>query len=202
VAISVANGTTWATNFYKGITFASADELIIGNNVQNVVSGYYRWHWLQSAGTNIAVTLASGQGYSIAAGDINKVLEMTQANLLSGSTQLPDLIIFSDFLVPLTGTTGQSIAVSLNSPTTIRLWPAPDASYTFQFRYYARPVVFTANTESYQCPDNFGNVVRAGVIWEAGKLLDDDRVPQFQKDFYESLAKLRDVERATMGVRR
>src|SRR6185295_15044765 len=137
------------------------------------------------------VTFASGQAYSLDSSQQNKVLELASANLKSGSTQLPELLIWSDPIVPLTSTTGQPYAVSLTSPTTIRLYPAPVATYTFQFRYYARPVTFAANSESYQCPDNFGDVIRAGMIWQAALFLDDDRAPEFEKTFYAALSDLK-----------
>lgn len=201
MAVTVANGTTWATDFFKGIAFSATDELIVANNNQSAITSAYRWHWTQAAGTNIAVTTPT-QAYSIAAGEQDKVLEIASANLLSGSTQLPELLIYSDPIVPLTSTTGQPLAVSMTGPTAIRLYPAPDASYTFQFRYYARPIVFAANTESYQCPANFGVVVRDGIIWQAALFLDDERAPEFGKTFYAGLNQLIEIEKRTMEVRR
>ena len=104
MAILVSDATTWATSYLKGITFSTADELSLANNVQSAVSSFYRWHWTQTAGTDIA--LASGtQGYNLAAADQNKVLELAYANIKSGSTELPELLIYSDPVVPLTSTT-------------------------------------------------------------------------------------------------
>lgn len=198
MAYTVANLTTWATNTFKGVSLSTADELSIANNVQNAIVGRYRWLWTLTAGANISVSSGT-QEYNLAAADQDKVLEIADANLLSGSTDLPALIVQSDPVVPISEATGQPIGVSLLSSTRLRLWPTPGASYTFQWRYYARPVVFTNNTDQWTIPDNFANVSRAGVVWQLAQFLDDDRAESFRQQFDALLQELVDKEAATAG---
>lgn len=186
---------TQAISYVKGpTTFATAEEVRIANEVQSIVSGAYRWHWLATAGTNIAVSSGT-QAYTMAAGDQDKVLAIMDANLLSGSTQLPSLSVWSDPIVPLSSTTGQPIAVSMTSTTAIRLWPTPGATYTFQWRYYARPVIFTTNAESFQCPGAFDAVIKLGMAWHVLVWADDTRADGFKNDFYLELARLIELEK-------
>lgn len=198
MALAVSDITTHARSFFKASSdFATAEEVRLANNVQSIVTGHYRWHWLLTAGTGVA-TVSGTQDYSFNSADQNKVMEIASANLLSGSTQLAELLVYSDPPLPLYSTTGQPIAVSVISPTAYRLWPTPGAVYTFQFRYYARPVVFTANTASYQCPDSFADVLKAGMTWQLMEWADDTRAPEWEKRFYGQLDRLVVLERRLM----
>ncbi len=139
------------------------------------------------------------------AGNQNLVLAIAEANLLDGSTEEPNLLVWSDPLPPkrLSGAaTGQPISVSLISPTQIRLWPTPDATYTFQWRYHARPVIFTANTNNWDIPEAFTDVVKVGMLWQGGEFQDDVRAPEWKKDFFSLLANHKRIELMTVGRRR
>ena len=199
MALTVNQATLHAQAFFKApSTYASGEELRIANSIQTIISSYYKWHWLIAAATNIAV-VSGTRDYTMAAGDQNTVFAIQQANLLSGSTELPSLTVFSDPILDRTSTAAQPYAVSLLSPTQVRLFPSPNATYTFQWRKYARPVVFAATSESYQIPDAFTAVAKLGVVWMYLEYADDTRAPGFQKAFYEALAEHKAAELGTVA---
>lgn len=179
-------------------TAFSAEEVRSANDIQSRISTYCLWHWLLAAGTNVAISSGT-QDYTINSADQNKVQAIYDANLLEGSTEQPQLSVASIFALPKTSTTGQPIGVCLLSPTSIRLWPTPDATYTFQWRYYARPITFAANSESYQCPDNFENVILNLNIWKLMQLMDDDRADNQYKIAANELAQLKESEMKTVS---
>lgn len=203
MAFSVANSTSYVTDTLKlaSSTFAAATELRMANTIQTEITSFHRWHWAITAGTDIAISSGT-QEYSMAAGNQNKVLAITEANLLEGATEQPDLLVQSDYLVPKTSTSGQPIAVSLISQTQIRLWPLPDATYTFQWQYYKRPVVFAANSENWDIPEAFTDVVKAGMLWQGGEFQDDVRAPEWKKDFFSLLANHKRIDGITIGRNR
>ena len=199
MAFTVANSSAHAQAFLKvPSTYAANEELRFANTVQTIISSYYRWHWLIAAATNIAVSSGT-QDYTMAAGDQNTVYAIAQANLLSGSTELPPLVIYSDPLLDKSSTTGQPYAVSLLSPTQVRLYPTPGATYTFQWRKYARPTIFAVNTEAWQIPEAFTAAAKLGMCWQYALYADDSRAPELQKTFYDALAEHKAAELATMS---
>ena len=199
MALTVANSSAHAQAFLKvPSTYAASEELRLANTVQTIISSYYRWHWLVTAATNIAVSSGT-QDYTMAAGDQNTVYAIAQANLLSGTTELPPLVIYSDPLLDKSSTTGQPYAVSLLSPTQVRLYPTPGATYTFQWRKYARPTIFAANTEAWQIPEAFTAAAKLGMCWQYALYADDSRAPELQKTFYDALAEHKAAELATMS---
>lgn len=202
MAISVANAYSHATATMKLIsTGFSAETVRFANDVQSRISTFHFWTWLLTAGTNIAM-VAGTQDYNMAAGDQSKVQEIAEANLLSGTTELPPLLTRSSPVLTKSATQGQPYAVGLISPTAVRLLPVPDAAYTFQWRYYAMPVVFTLTTDNYQCPDTFENVILQGNIWKLMQLMDDDRQDTQYQRFIAELSELRRSDLRTAGRRR
>lgn len=206
MAFSVANATSYATSMLKLSSSAlnSADELRIANLINTEIVMFYRWHWSITAGTDITIS-SDTQDYSMAAGNQNKVLAIAEANLLDGSTEEPNLMVWSDPILPkrLSGaSTGQPIAVSLISPTKVRLWPTPDATYTFQWQFYARPVIFTANSEAWDIDEALTDVVKAGVLWQVMILQDDVREDTQKQDFFSLLSNHKRIELMTAGRRR
>lgn len=198
MALTVNQAMLHAISFIKGpSTYASSEEVRFANTVQSIISGYSRWHWNITAATDIAVS-SGDQDKSMAAGDQNKVLAIQNANLLEGSTEQPDLWICSDPLLPKTSTTGQPFAISLLSPSQIRLYPKADATYTLQWRFYKRPVVMTANSESFDIPEAFTDVCKAGMLWQVLTYADDDRAPTAEKTFYDLLKNHKTVETRTV----
>lgn len=199
MALTVNQAMLHAIALIKGpSTYASSEEVRMANTVQSIISSYYRWHWLVAAATNISVS-STNQDLTMAAGDQNTVLAIQQAHLLEGTTPQPPLLICSDSIPDATTTTGQPWAAALLSPTQIRLYPAADASYTLVWRKYARPVVFTANSESFQIPDAFTDVAKAGMRWQVLDHADDDRAASWKQTFYDLLKNHRQVEERTMG---
>ena len=206
MAFSVANSTSYVTDTLKlrSATLAAATELRMANLIQTEITSFHRWHWSITAGTDIAISSGT-QDYSMDSGNQNLVLAIAEANLLDGSTEEPNLMVWSDPLPPkrLSGAaTGQPISVSLISPTQIRLWPTPDATYTFQWRYYARPVIFTSNSNNWDIPEAFTDVVKVGMLWQGGEFQDDVRTPEWKKDFFSLLANHKRIELMTVGRRR
>lgn len=178
--------------------YASAEEVRIANTVQSVISSHYRWHWLITAGQD--VTVSSGtQDYTLNATDQNKVYAIATANLTEGATEQSELLVQSDNQLPATSESGQPFGVCLLSPTQIRFFPNPDATYTFGWRYYARPVVFTANSENFQIPDAFTDTAKAGVVWQVLTYADDTRAPEWEKTFKELLNHHMRAEMQTTG---
>lgn len=220
MALTIALGWAHAIAALKlPSTAFTAEEVKSANDVQSRISGYYNWHWLLTAGTNHTV-VAGTQDYTMAAADQNKVQAIATANLLSGTVNLAALNVNSHPLLPKADTTSAArerpYAMGLLSVTQVRYYPVSDAAYTGQWTYYARPIVFAANTESYQCPDSFENVILAGNLWKLFQLLDDDRAGIAQAnprtgemqytgqlgDFMSQLEAQEEQERRTMGRNR
>ncbi len=183
-------------------TAFTAEEVKSANDVQSRISGYYNWHWLLTAGTNHTV-VAGTQDYTMTAADQNKVQAIATANLLSGTTELAALNVNSHPMLSRADTTAAArerpYAMGLISPTQVRYYPVPDASYTGKWVYFARAIVFAANTETYQCPDSFENVILAGNLWKLFQLLDDDRATPQEQDFMLQLEKQKEQEMRTTG---
>ena len=197
VAISVSDITTLARNFLKvNASYASAEEIRLANTVNSIISGYYHWHWNVTAGTDVTLSTTT-QDNTIAAADQNKVLAIQNAYLKDGSTTLPNLLIQSDQTLPVTDTTGRPVAVSMLSPTAIRLWPLASSAFTFVWRFFKRPIVFTANTEAYDSPDAFLEVAKAGMIWQLMDYADDDRATRWSQTFFALLEGLKKREQMT-----
>jgi hypothetical protein len=206
MSFTVANATSYVTSTLKlsSTTYSAADELRMANLIQTEISMFHLWNWAITAGTDISIS-SSTQEYSMDSGDQNKVLAIYKANLLDGSTEEPQLIPWSAGGLPRRlrgGATGQPIAVGLISPTKITLWPTPDATYTFQWHYYARPTIFTVNSATWDIPEAFTNVVKAGVLWQGMVLQDDVREESQKNTFFSLLANHKRVEMMTVGRRR
>ena len=206
MAFSVANASSYATSMLKLSSSAlnAADELRIANLINTEIVMFHLWHWSIAAGTDIAISSGT-QEYSMDSGDQNKVLAIYKSNLLSGSTEEPQLMNWSATGLPrrLSGAaTGQPIAVGLISPTKITLWPTPDATYTFQWHYHARPAIFTVNSTAWDIPEAFTDVVKAGVLWQVMILQDDVREERQKQNFFSLLGNHKRVEAMTTGIRR
>lgn len=171
------------------------------NDVQSRISGFYNWHWLLTAGTNISV-VAGTQDYTMAAADQNKVAAIGTGNLLTGTTELPPLMTNDHPMLPKWSAQERPYAMGLISPTTLRFFPVPDATYTGKWTYYAQPAVFAASGDSYQCPDTFENAILAGNIWKLYQVMDDDRAVAQEQDFMLQLSELRNKEFRTAGRNR
>lgn len=186
-------------------TAFTAEEVKSANDVQSRISGYYNWHWLLTAGSNHTV-VAGTQDYTMNAADQDKVQAIATANLLTGTTELAALNVNSHPLLPRgdsdSAARQRPYAMGLLSVTQVRYYPVPDAAYTGKWTYYARPIVFTTNAGTYQCPDSFENVILAGNLWKLFQLLDDDRADNQEKDFMLQLEKQKEQELRTMGKRR
>jgi len=199
MAITIANATTHARAVLKlPASYASAEELRIANTVNTLIVSYTNWHWNIAAATNIAVSSGT-QDYSMAAGDQNRVMGIHDANLLEGSTEQPSLLAFSRPVLQRSSTTGQPYAVCLLSVTQLRLFPVPDASYTLQWRYYDRPTVFAANTESWDVPEALADVAKTGMVWQLLLYGDDDRSERYEKIFFSMLENHKRIEERTMN---
>ena len=175
----------------------SAQEVNSANDIQSTISSFHLWHWTLTAGATIA-TVAGTQDYSMGAADQNKVLSIAVANLLEGSTEQPPLQV-SEIMLPRYTTQGQPFCCGLLSQTQIRMYPNPDAVYTFKWTYYARPVIFTTNAGSYDCPDTFSNVIFELNIWKVMQLMDDDRQEKQYEKGIALLSNLRQIEFKTVG---
>lgn len=199
MSISAATAFAHALALLKLPADGFAAELLnCANDVQSRISGFHNWHWLLTAGTNIAV-VAGTQDYTMAAGDQEKVAAIGTANLLSGSTELPPLLVWAYPMLPKWTTQARPYTIGVISPTQLRFFPVPDATYTGKWTYYARPAVFTLSAQTYQCPDAFDNVILAGNIWKLYQAMDDDRAVAQEQDFMLQLNELRSREFRTAG---
>lgn len=182
-------------------TYASSEEVRFANTIESIVVGFYPWHWSIAAATDIAVSSGT-QDYTMDASDQNDVFAIMQANLLEGGTEQHELWDQSELGLPITSTTGQPYAVALLTPTQVRFFPSPDATYTFQWRKHARPTIHTANSENWDIPEAFTDVVKSGMIWQILSYADDTRAQEWKNRFDELLANHRRVEQITMGRNR
>jgi hypothetical protein len=181
-----------------GANYASNEEVRMANTINSIIGMYYRWHWMSASGGDISVSLGT-QDYSLTAGDQNTVLAIQNGYLTDASNTYPPLTVEGNIALPVTNDSGRPYAVGLLSPTLMRFFPNPDATYVFHWRKHKRPTVFTANTESYDCPSSFDAVVKAGILWQLLDYQDDVRSTNWQKTFYDSLGEQKAIERVTMG---
>ncbi len=181
-----------------GSSYASAEEVRLANTVNSIIGSFEKWHWNVATGTGVSVTTGI-QDYTIAAADQLKVLAIQDAYLSSGATKYPQLLVHGYRSLPNTGTSDRPLAVCLMSQTALRLWPNTSGAYTLNWKYYKQPTVFTANTESFDCPDSLRDVVKAGMIWQLLSYQDDARSVEWNKTFYDFLTKTQKVEKMTIG---
>ena len=199
MALTVDQSMAHARSFLKvGTSYASAEEVRFANSVQSAISSFHRWHWNAAAASNISLT-QSTQDYTMVSGDQNTVLAVQNAYLTDASNTYPELLNNGDKTLPVTAIEDRPIAVCLISPTQIRLWPNPNATYTFIWRKHKYPVVITANSESFDIPDAFTDVAKQGMIGQLLTFADDDRSGEETKKFFALLAEQKRRERMTMG---
>ncbi len=201
MALTVNQAYLSAVGYIKApSTYASAaEELRMANTVNDLIVNSNNWSWNITAGTDVSVT-SSAQDYSLAAGDQSKVNALSTANLLSGTTNLPELMVGSMILPVGEAATGKRpYSVCLLSETKIRLHPFPDASYTFQFNYHKRSVIFAANSESWDIPDAFTDVAKAGMIWQVLEYSDDLRAPTAKEMFFGMLKNKQEADERRIG---
>lgn len=178
--------------------YASGEEVRFANNVQSNISSFYRWHWNVDAGANISLT-QSTQDYTINSADQNEVLAVQNAYLTDASNTYPELMISGDKTLPVTTVEDRPTAMALLSPTVIRFWPNPNATYTFIWRKHKYPTIFTANTASFDIPEAFTDIVKQGMISQLLAFADDDRTLPAKQEFQALLAEQKKRERMTMG---
>ena len=109
---------------------------------------------MTTGASDVSISLAV-QDYTMAAGDQNTAMAIQNAYLTDASSTYPPMLVGGDSTLPITTSTDRPYAISLLSPTQLRLHPSPDGTYTLHWRKYSRPTVFTINTESFDCPDAF-----------------------------------------------
>ena len=189
--LTIANVTAHALAFVKGnSTLLSAEELRIAQTVNDYVNNFYPWQWAIVAGTDIS--LVSGtQEYTMAAADQTRVHSITEAWMVTGTTDIIPLVVYDSPPVYTTDTTGRPFALSKINETQVRLFPTPDATYNLEWRFHTAGTVFTANTETYNAPVRFDQAVKAGVIWQFLEFLDDGRSEMWKGMFFNSLELLK-----------
>lgn len=193
---------THALNFLKlESVYGQTEEVRMANTVNEIISNYYRWHWNETDCTNVSLTTPT-QDYTINAVDQNTVLAIASAYLTDASSTYPDMLVGGDKTLSVTSVTGRPMAVQMLSPTKVRVWPAPDATYTLHWRKNKRATVFTTNTETWDVPAAFDSIAKAGMIWQLLAYADDVRAETWQNTFYQWLANQKEVERRTMGRKR
>ena len=197
--MTVQQAMTHARAFLKvGPTYLEVEEVRMCNTVNSIIGMYYRWHWATAEATDISLSIGV-QDYTMASADQNTVLAIQNGYLTDASSTYPPLLIEGNLTLPVSAATGRPHSVGLLSPTQVRFYITPNTSYTFNWRKHKRPTVFTANTESFDCPAAFEAIVKAGLVWQALDYADDDRAPGWQKTFYELLSEQKAIERVAMG---
>ena len=188
-----------ARSFIKvSSTYAAAEELRLANNVQSAISSFHRWHWSAAAATDISLS-ASTQDYTMAAGDQDDVMAIQNAYLTDASTTYAELNTNSDKTLPVTATEDRPVSICMISPTQIRTWPTPNATYTLKWRKHSIGPVFTVNTATWQIPQHFADVAKTGMVWQLLEYHDDERAPAWKVNFDSALALQKRREQLTMG---
>lgn len=203
MALTVNQAFLSAVGYIKAAsTYANvAEELRMANTVNDIIANFHNWSWSLTAGTDVSVT-SSNQDYSLASADQNVVNAISTANLLSGSTNLPELAVGTTILPKGETATGKRpFAVCMLSETQIRLHPFPDASYTFQFNYHIRATEFTANSENWDIPSAWADVAKAGMIWQVLDYSTDSRAQPKQQEFLALLANKKEADMRRIGRR-
>lgn len=197
--MTINQAMTHARAFIKvGSTYLDTEEVRLANTVNSIIGTYYRWHWLATSASNISLSNAI-QDYSLAAGDQNTTMAIQNAYLTDASFTYPAMLIDGNHALPVMASTGRPYAVGLLSPTEIRFFPTPDSSYVLHWRKHKRPTVLTTNTDSFDCPDAFDALIKAGLIWQVLDYKDDTRAQGWQQTFYNMLQEQKAMERVTMG---
>ena len=200
MALTAAQAITHAEGFLKvPASYASNDEVRIANTINDFVANFTTWSWRLTAGVDIAVS-AGTQDYSMNSADQNDVNAISTANLLSGSTDLSELLVGA-VILPVDETQKQPVAVCLLSETQIRLWGLPDATYTFQWNYHKRATEFAATSENWDIPPAMAKVVKTGVIWQYMEFADDIRAPEWEKKFFIQLQEAKKEDEIRTGRR-
>ena len=127
----------------------------------------------------------------MAAADQDRVHAVYEAWLITGTTNLPPLIVWDNPPVQTTDTTGRPFALSKINETQLRLFPTPDATYTLEWRFHTAGTLFTVNTNSYNAPARFDQAIKAGVIWQFLEFMDDPRSEIWKGTFFNSLELLK-----------
>lgn len=197
--MTVQQAMAHARGFLKvAPTYLEIEEVRMANTVNSIIGMYYRWHWVTAAATDISLSTGI-QDYTMASADQNTVMAIQNAYLSDASFSYPPLVIDGNYTMPITDATGRPHAVGLLSPTQIRLFSSPSASFTFHWRKHKRPTVFTGNTESFDCPAAFDSLVKTGCVWQAMEYKDDTRSTVWMKTFYDQLAEQKNIESVGMG---
>ena len=190
---------THARNFLKvPSTYGSTEEVRFANTINALITNHYRWHWLATAGQDISLSLAV-QDYTMNAADQDKIAFIQDAHLNDVTLKYPRLGIEGNLVLPPTDTTGRPTSVGLISGTEVRFWPAPDGTYTFNWRYHRRGTIYAANTETWDVPGAFDGLVKTAMIWQLLAYQDDTRQADYANLFYKQLDDLRLGEDRTSG---
>jgi hypothetical protein len=190
---------THARNFLKvGSTYGATEEVRFANTLNALICNHYRWHWLATAGQTIALS-SSVQDYTMDSADQNKVNFIQDAYVSDATLKYPRLIVEGNMTLPPTDTTGRPVSVGQINTTQVRFWPAPNGTYTFNWRYHRRGTIYAANTETWDVPGAFDGLVKTGIIWQLLAYQDDTRQADYAKLFYKQLDDLRVSEERTSG---
>lgn len=197
--MTVLQAMTHARSFIKvGSTYLETEEVRLSNTVNQIIGTFYRWHWLAQEASNISISNGV-QDYSLAAGDQNTTLAIQNGYLTDASTTYPPMLVEGNAVLPVIASTGRPYSLGLLSPTEVRFFPTPNASYTLHWRKYKRPTVFTENTDSFDCPAAFDALVKAGMVAAVMDYKDDTRAADQWKQFWGLLQEHKNMERVTMG---
>ncbi len=199
MALTVNQAYLSAVGYIKApSTYANAaEELRMANTINDLIVNSRRWSWGLTAATTIAVS-AGTQDYTMDSGDQNKVNAIVEAHLLSGSTELPELMVGS-LAFPITVTQKRPFAICLLSETKIRLHPMPDATYTLKWQYTARSIEFSANNANWDIPSAMADVAKQGMIWQVLEYSDDLRAPTAKEMFFGMLKNKQEADERRIG---
>lgn len=163
------------------------------NVIQRKVIGDHRWRFLRTTATSAAV--AGTATYALPA----NVMHLMSVRLATpGDTTPPELEWIDDdrllALAAVDPALQQYTAPRFWSdidPATIELFPAPLVPGTVAIRYLRRVADITSEGDVPEVPNEYLDVLRAGICWKLAQRERPADVPTFKAEFDEILAAMK-----------
>lgn len=140
---------------------------------------------------NATSTLVSGNQYVGAPTDMLSVASFALISGSSYSFMLPREVSFIREAYPYPGTTGAPKSYALFNQTSFILGPTPDATYTVELNYHAKPESITTSiTGTSWIGDNFESILLSACILEGYIFLkgDNDLITLYDTRYKEALS--------------
>ena len=163
------------------------------NVIQRKVIGDHRWRFLRATASSPVV--AGTASYALP----DDLMHLMSVRLTTpGSPDQPDLTWVDDdrllWLASVDPTVQQYYYPTFwsdTTPGTVQLHPAPYAPGTLTIRYLRRVSDITLESDVPDIPNEYLDVLRAGICWQLAQRESSDRAAGFKTEFGEILAAMK-----------